>query len=157
MTINWKIKTFEELSNTELYQAFHLRIAVFIVEQRCLWQDADGKDFNSLHVLGTTPFAELNNNSQEEIVIAYSRILPAGIAFKEVSIGRVACSQKFRGAGIGRILMQKSLDVVNQNYGNVPIRIGAQLYLKSFYESFGFTQASDIYIEDDIEHIEMIR
>lgn len=157
MTIHWKIKSFEELSNIELYNIFHLRIEVFVVEQKCAWQDADGKDFNSLHVMGTTFSPASQGNGAEELLVAYSRVLPAGIAFNEVSIGRVVSSSKVRGTGAGRTLMQKSLEVVDQKYGKVPVRIGAQLYLKKFYESFGFTQASDVYIEDDISHIEMIR
>lgn len=148
MTCTWKLKSFEALSNTELYNILSLRMEVFVVEQNCPYQDADGKDLKSFHLMG---FDEKGN------LIAYARIVPAGISFKEVSIGRVVSSPKVRGTGAGQALMQKSIEVIYQKYGTVPIHIGAQLYLKKFYESFGFTKISEEYLEDNIPHIEMIK
>ena len=148
MAITWKIKSFEELSNSELYNILSLRMEVFVVEQNCPYQDADGKDLKSLHLMG---FDENGN------LIAYSRIVPAGISFNEVSIGRVVSSPKFRGTGSGQALMQKSIEVIYQKYGTVSIHIGAQLYLKNFYEKFGFIQISEEYLEDNIPHIEMLK
>lgn len=148
MTITWQLKNFEELSNTELYNILKLRMEVFVVEQNCPYQDADGKDLRSLHLMGRD---EKNN------LIAYSRIVPAGISFNEISIGRVVSSPEFRGTGAGKVLMQKAIEAIYQTNGNVPVRIGAQLYLKKFYESFGFTKISEEYLEDNIPHIEMIK
>jgi ElaA protein len=106
----------------------------------------DDKDQTSYHLMGW----------QHEWLAAYTRLVPPGISYEEPSIGRVVTSPKMRQTGAGRILMQKSIEACNNIFGKVPIRIGAQLYLQRFYESFGFQQSSDIYLEDGIEHIEML-
>jgi ElaA protein len=147
MEIVWKCVPFQELSTEELYQILRLRSEVFVVEQQCIWLDCDNKDQESYHIMGW----------QGKELYAYTRILPAGLAYQEISIGRVATSQKARGTGIGRILMQKSLDTVESIFGKQVIKIGAQLYLQKFYESLGFVQTSEVYIEDGIDHIEMLR
>jgi ElaA protein len=148
MSISWKLKSFEELSNVELYNILRLRAEVFIVEQNCPYLDMDGKDQLSFHLMGM-------NDKQE--LVAYARLLPAGLAFKEVSIGRVLSSSAARGSGAGMELMQTAIQYIHKEFGEVPIHIGAQLYLKKFYERLGFVQVSEMYLEDDIEHIEMLR
>jgi ElaA protein len=148
MKISWELKSFEELSNTELYTILRLRAEVFIVEQNCPYLDMDGKDQLSFHLMGM-------NDRQE--LLAYARLLPAGLAFREVSIGRVLSSSAARGSGAGMELMQTAIQHIYKKFGEVPIRIGAQLYLKKFYERLGFVQVSEMYLEDDIEHIEMLR
>jgi len=142
----WTCKKFDELTPRELYAIMQLRNEVFVVEQNCVFQDADNKDQYCFHVMCI----------DDGKLIAYSRIVPAGISYVETSIGRVVTSPSVRGTGIGNILLQKTLDKIFSLYGNVPLKIGAQLYLKKFYESFAFKQTSDIYIEDDIQHIEMM-
>lgn len=147
MEIIWKCVSFQELSTEELYQILRLRSEVFVVEQQCLWLDCDNKDQESYHLMGW----------EENDLLAYTRLLPAGLSYNEMSIGRVATSPKSRGTGIGKVLMQKSLEEIEKVFGKEPIKIGAQLYLQKFYENFGFTQTSEIYIEDGIDHIEMLR
>ena len=146
--INWSFKKFDDLTPNELYSALQLRNEVFVVEQNCVFQDADNKDQGSHHLLGW----------QKEILVAYSRIVPRGIAYDSFpSIGRVVTSPKMRRTGIGKILMEQSIEELQKLLGKGPIKLGAQLYLKKFYESFGFTQSSEVYMEDGIQHIEMIR
>lgn len=146
--IKWVLKEFKDLEPLELYGILQLRNEVFVVEQNCVFQDADNKDQQSLHLMGW----------KNDILVACSRILPPGIAYDSYpSIGRVATAHKVRRSGIGKILMQQSLDALHKTFGNVPIKLGAQLYLKKFYESFGFMQAGEIYLEDGIPHIEMVR
>jgi ElaA protein len=147
MQIRWLLKKFENLTPAELYAILQLRIEVFIVEQNCVFQDADDKDQPSYHLMGW-------HNS---ILIAYTRIIPAGAFYKEASIGRVVSSPSVRGTGTGRLLMQESITTLYNLYGKTCIKIGAQLYLKKFYESFGFEQVSDVYLEDGIEHIYMLK
>lgn len=149
MNITWYHKHFKYLSTTELYQILQLRNEVFIVEQNCPFQDLDDKDFKCHHLLG------FDTDSQK--VMAYTRIVPAGVSFEEASIGRVVTSPLARGGGIGKQLMKKSIALLEELYGGVSIRIGAQLYLKRYYESFGFQQVEEVYLEDGIEHIIMIR
>lgn len=149
MNITWYHKHFKYLSTTELYQILQLRNEVFIVEQNCPFQDLDDKDFKCYHLLG------FDTDSQK--VMAYTRIVPAGVSYEEASIGRVVTSQLARGGGIGKQLMKKSIELLEELYGGVSIRIGAQLYLKKYYESFGFEQVEEMYLEDGIEHILMLR
>ena len=146
--MNWILKKFDDLTSNELYAIMQLRNEVFVVEQNCVYQDADNKDLVSYHFMGWT------NNK----LMAYTRILPPGVAYtKEPSIGRVVTSPSARGSGIGRELMEKSIEELYKLFGETPIKIGAQLYLLKFYTSLGFQQTSSIYLEDDIEHIEMAK
>jgi ElaA protein len=124
-----------------------LRNEVFVVEQNCVYQDADDKDIKSHHLCGW------NKNE----LVAYSRILPIGLAYEKYSsIGRVVSSPKYRGKGVGKELVAQSIVFTNQLYPASEIKIGAQLYLKKFYESFGFIKDGDEYLEDDIPHIPML-
>ncbi|MBX2991908.1 MAG: GNAT family N-acetyltransferase [Bacteroidetes bacterium] len=145
MNVVWECKHFDKLTPAELYAALRLRNEVFVVEQNCVFQDADDKDQAGWHVMGW----------RDNMLVAYGRILPPQISFTEASIGRVVTSPLVRGSGMGRELMRKSIEHLYAMFGKVPIRMGCQLYLKKFYGSFGFRQASDIYLEDGIEHIEM--
>ena len=92
-----------------------------------------------------------------QTLVAYTRLLPQGVSYAEASIGRVVSSPAYRGKGIGKELMQYSLQECERLFGKGPIKIGAQLYLKKFYSEQGFEQAGDVYLEDDIDHIPMIR
>ncbi len=146
--LSWVIKPFGELTSIELYSILHVRAKVFVVEQNCSYQDLDGRDLFSFHIMG------LNETTQ---LVAYARVLPAGMSFKEVSIGRVLTAPSFRANGSGLALMQTAIRTAELKFGKSPIRIGAQLYLKKFYENVGFVKASEMYLEDNIEHIEMLR
>ena len=150
--ITWTCKHFKDLTNEELYEIFHLRMAVFVVEQNCPYQDADGKDLKSIHIQGHLDPLSPGENS----LIAYARILPAGISYQEISIGRVVTSLKSRRTGAGKMLMEESLKFIKKEFGEVPVRIGAQKYLQKFYEGFGFVREGDEYLEDGIPHIIML-
>ncbi|RYZ51212.1 MAG: GNAT family N-acetyltransferase, partial [Chitinophagaceae bacterium] len=119
---------------------------VFVVEQACVFQDADDKDQGCHHLLGFV----------DKKLVAYTRLVPPGHIYAETSIGRVVTSPAVRGSGAGRELMRQSIDRCYSLFGKGAIRIGAQFYLKHFYASFGFRQVSEIYLEDGIEHIYML-
>lgn len=142
----WTCKTFRELTVDELYAIMRLRCEVFVVEQNCPYQDADNKDQKCHHYCGWNG----------ETLVAYVRLVPPGISFTEMSIGRVVTSPAYRRAGLGLILMHQAIAQCILIFGKKNVRIGAQLYLKKFYESLGFSQCSDRYLEDNIEHIEML-
>jgi ElaA protein len=147
MELNWILKPFSELTPSELYAVMQLRNEVFVVEQNCVFQDADDKDQLSFHLMG------FSNNK----LVAYTRLVPPGLIYKEPSIGRVVTSPSVRSGGIGKHLMTESLKALYSLFGGLPVRIGAQLYLKKFYESFGFQQVSETYMEDGIPHIYMLK
>jgi ElaA protein len=144
--LRWDCKKFDALSPHELYAILQLRGEVFIVEQSCPYLDEDGKD----------PYCHQLMCWSEGKLIANARIVPPGISYVESSIGRVVTSLTVRKSGIGKILMRKSIEFARSLYPQASIKIGAQLYLKNFYESFAFVQTSEIYIEDGIPHIEML-
>ncbi|MFD2892198.1 GNAT family N-acetyltransferase [Flavobacterium chuncheonense] len=147
MALEFKIKRFNELSTFELYSLLQLRSEVFVVEQNCVYQDVDGKDEKALHVLGY-----FNGD-----LAAYARVFDKGYYFDEASIGRVVVSPKYRDKKFGHDLMHVSIQAVSEFYKQTEITISAQQYLKKFYESHGFDQTSDMYLEDDIPHIQMKR
>lgn len=145
--MEWLLKKFEELTPHELYAILQLRIEVFVVEQNCVFQDADGKDECAFHLMGW----------EGKNLFAYTRLVPPGEIYEEPSIGRVVTAPAARKSGTGKELMKRSIAAVYELFGHLPIRIGAQLYLRRFYESFGFEQVSNVYPEDGIEHIYMIK
>jgi len=147
LNLRWELKTFENLTPTELYALLRLRSEVFVVEQNCVFLDMDNKDQFSYH----------NMAFIGEDLVAYTRLIPPQKVYPYMSIGRVVTSPGFRKKNIGRILMHESIQACYNLFGKAPIQIGAQLYLKKFYESFGFVQSSPVYDEDGIDHIEMIK
>jgi ElaA protein len=145
--IAWRFARFDELSAREAHDMFQLRAAVFVVEQTCAFQDLDGADPACWHLLGC----------EGGRLVAYCRLVPPGIKYPEPSIGRVITSLDARRTGAGRALMREAIARAEKLWPAERLRIGAQLYLKRFYESFGFAQSSEPYDEDGILHIEMIR
>ena len=141
----WICKKFEELTVTELYEIMKLRSQVFVVEQNCVYLDADDKDLKAYHL-----FTYIDNN-----IAAYARLVPTLVSYTEASIGRVITSPYYRKKGLGVLLMQQGIKQIFQLYNTTAIKIGAQLYLKNFYENLGFQQTSAPYDEDGIAHIEM--
>lgn len=145
MPLLFKIKPFNELSAVELYQILQLRSEVFVVEQNCVYQDIDGKDHKAIHVIGEF----------EGEITAYCRIFDKGNYFDQASIGRVIVKENFRDRKWGHDLIKEAIGAIEKYYGESQITISAQLYLKKFYESHGFLQTSEEYLEDGIPHIEM--
>jgi ElaA protein len=143
---HWQTKPFNTLTAQDLYAILQLRAQVFVVEQNCPYLDLDGKDAAS-HVMCM----------QGTQLVAYTRILPIGIAYPNyASIGRVVNASSQRGTGLGKKLMEHTINQLYTLYGKQPIKIGAQFYLKSFYESFGFNTTGEVYDEDGIPHIAML-
>ena len=145
--VNWVTKSFSTLTVNELYEILRLRAEVFVVEQTCDYQDLDGKDHDSLHVCGY----------ENEQLMAYARIVNAGISYSEISIGRVVVSPKKRGVGLGKELMIESLAQIQYKFGPNPVRISAQTHLEKFYNEMEFKSTGKAYLEDGIPHIEMLK
>ncbi len=145
--LTWICKPFNQLTNHELYAMLRLRSEVFVVEQNCVFLDMDNKDQDCWHLLGY-----INGD-----LAAAARLLAPGKPYAEMSIGRVVSSPVYRKSGFGRALMETAIEKCYELFGKDAIKIGGQLYLKKFYESLGFVQTSEIYLEDDIEHIEMVK
>lgn len=144
--MGWNLKKFDELTNIELYNLLKERTLVFVVEQNCPYPEVDGKDPFSYHL-----FKE--NNGE---IIAYLRIVPAGVSYQEISIGRVFVKKEYRGQGIAEELLKKGLDFIENELKEKTVKIQAQDYLRKFYSSFGFQTISETYLEDNIPHIDMV-
>jgi ElaA protein len=142
---NWKLKTFDQLTTTEMYNLLSLRTAVFVVEQNCPYQELDGKDQVAQHLW-------LENEAGE--VVALCRLLPQGLSFAEASIGRVLVNPAYRGENWGRALVETALEVLQQA-GEDAVTIEAQYYLRDFYRGFGFVENSEPFDEDGIKHVNM--
>ena len=137
------VKTFQELTADELYELLRLRAEVFVVEQTCVYQDLDGRDRAALHLL----------LREGETLQAYARVLPAGTAFPTAGLGRV-CTRS-RGRGLGRAVVAAGIRAAREKLGAEEITIEAQSYVRGLYESFGFRQTSEEFLEDGIPHIQM--
>ncbi|HSD07846.1 GNAT family N-acetyltransferase [Flavobacterium sp.] len=147
MSIEWKIKPFEALTVNELYDILELRSKIFVVEQNCVYLDLDGKDKVALHLYGI----------YEDKIVAHARLFRSGITFDTASIGRVVVDADYRDRKWGFDLMTEAIAGILEHFGESQITIGAQLYLKKFYEKLGFVQTSEMYLEDDIPHIKMVK
>jgi ElaA protein len=145
--ISWRALPFDALTGRELYSVLVARSEVFVVEQNCVYLDPDGHDESSVHLLG-------EENGE---LAAYLRILPPGEKYSEASLGRVLTREKWRGTGLGRVLVAEGVRQCELLFSGAPIRIGAQAHLSGFYGEFGFEAISDPYDEDGIPHIDMLR
>ncbi|TVQ66006.1 MAG: GNAT family N-acetyltransferase [Balneolaceae bacterium] len=144
--MKWKIaETFRELTSRHVYDLLKLRQDVFIIEQNCIYEDIDGVDLISAHLL---------LYSSENELLACCRIVPAGVKLNSISIGRVVSNPDKRGMGYGRQLMEKAIDKIRKQ-GINQIEIEAQTYLLDFYRSFGFSETGQPYPVDGIPHIVM--
>ena len=143
----WTIKRFDELTLDELYNILQLRNEVFIVEQNCVYKDLDGKDRSAWHLMAV----------ENDRLVAYTRILPPGVSYNDPAIGRVVTSSLKRRSGLGRELMKRSIEACRIFFGKTSITLSAQVYLQSFYESFGFMPVGEEYLDDGIPHIKMSR
>src|ERR1700756_4503307 len=144
--MKFKVKKFKDLSVTELYDLLKLRSEIFVLEQKCIYVDADGNDEKSLHVLGCV----------KKKLVAYARIVPPGTIFKTVSIGRVVVDEKFRGKENGYLLMEKSIKETIKKYKPKVISISAQTHLEKFYNRLEFKAIGKTYLDCDIPHITML-
>lgn len=144
--MKFKLKNFNELSVDELYRLLRLRQEVFVLEQACFYQDLDGKDRIAQQLW-------LEDDKGE--ILASCRLFKRGDFFWDAaSIGRVITSKKVRKKGLGRMLLQEALLILNAQ-NEKKITIEAQCYAKSFYEKIGFHPISDVFLEDGIEHLLM--
>ena len=151
--IQFICKHFADLTVYELYDIMALRQEIFVIEQNCPYLDADGKDLKGWHLMGR----QISDENTEGVLVVYTRLLPKGVSYHDyASIGRVVSSASVRGSGAGKILMQKSIKMMEKLYPNEPVKIGAQTYLLKFYESLGFESTGEEYLEDDIPHTTMI-
>ncbi|MFY7878585.1 MAG: GNAT family N-acetyltransferase [Lacibacter sp.] len=146
--MKWMLRSFQELTPKELYDILSLRNSVFVVEQNCVYLDTDHKDERSFHLWCQSPDAA---------VVAYCRLLPPGVSYKEASVGRVVVHPDYREKGLGRQLMQEAMLQCSSLFNTDAIVISAQFHLARFYRSLGFREQGAVYLEDGIEHIEMHR
>lgn len=144
--MEFKLKRFNELTTDELYKLLRVRNEVFVVEQNCVYQDCDNKDYGAYHL-----FCEMDDE-----IIGCLRILNRGVSYEEVSIGRVLVKENYRGTGVSRDMMLKALRFIEEELKETEVRISAQVYIKKFYENVGFKIVSDEYLEDEIPHVQML-
>jgi ElaA protein len=145
--MQFTLKRFNELTTLQLYEILKLRIEVFVVEQKCWYQDLDDKDKEAIHLMGW-------ENNQ---LCCYARILASGVSYKdEASIGRVVTTEQMRNNGSGQKLMKEAINQCQMIYPACDIMISAQSYLINFYKKFGFITIGEQYLEDNIPHIGML-
>ncbi|MFC7063634.1 GNAT family N-acetyltransferase [Halobacillus seohaensis] len=142
----WVNKTFEELTKDELYKILELRVKVFVVEQTCPYQEVDGRDDECIHIW----------KEEDGHIQAYCRIVPPISTDDSYSIGRVLVVEEARGKGYGREIMDKAIHLLTDDLRVLSIGLHGQEYLRHFYGSFGFEEISNVYLEDEIPHVDML-
>ena len=147
MELDFKWSRLEDMSTLELFEIIKARETVFVVEQQCAYQETDDMDLQSWHLAA----------SIEGQLAAYVRVVSPGIKYDQPSIGRVMTVSRFRNLKIGRSLMNEAIRFTEEKYPSMGIKIGAQVYLRKFYESLGFEPVSESYDEDGIPHIDMVK
>lgn len=152
-SFEWQCMHFQELPVQSLYSILQVRQIVFVVEQQCIYLDADGVDTQCHHLMAWNKQLPL----AQPVLAAYLRIVPPGIKYEEPSLGRIITAPNARGKGLGKNLVQTGINTLLSLYPASTIRIAAQQYLEQFYQSFGFQTVSSVYLEDNIPHIDMIR
>jgi ElaA protein len=155
--IRWQWTRFDDLEPRHLYALLRARGEVFIIEQRCAFLDTDGIDLGAWHLLGWTAAAAGAGDGASAVLAAYLRLIDPGRIYAEASIGRVLTVAPFRRIGLGRPLMKEGLRKASELHPGHAVRIGAQIRLERFYQSLGFRTVSEMYIEDGIEHVQMLR
>lgn len=143
--MKWKVFSFEDLTIHELYTILQERNAIFVVEQECAYQEIDGRDQESLHLSAW----------DGDVLVAYARLMPAGVKYEEPSIGRVIVNSEYRGQGIARELIDRAMKAMREKWDVQSIKLHAQSHLTSFYGSFGFDEISESYLDDGIPHTDM--
>ncbi|MCJ8339646.1 MAG: GNAT family N-acetyltransferase [Pseudomonadales bacterium] len=151
--LTWYCKSYQQLSADQLFAIFKARQQVFIVEQNCPYPDIDQLDKQCLHLFACNDSTAANTEPE---ILAYLRIIPPGAQYPQASFGRVLTTESARGTGVGKTLVAKALQQLQRVYPSADIKISAQSYLQDFYARFGFETISDIYLEDDIEHLDML-
>ncbi len=145
--LSWQWLRFDELPLRQLYAILQLRSEVFVMEQQCAYQDLDGTDHQAMHLMSL----------RDERLMAYARCFPSGVKYPEASIGRVITRSAMRGTGAGHALMREALARMQAQWGEQRIRISAQAHLANFYAQHGFAVQGDVYDEDGIPHVAMLR
>jgi len=148
--VQWEVKTFQQLTVDQLFEVLQLRVDVFVVEQQCPYPDLDRFDRHP-------ETRHLSGRDERGHLMAYARILPPDLRYPEVSLGRFVVKAAPRGKGVGHQLLRTALDVIHKCWPGRGVRISAQEYLYGFYAQYGFTRVSDVYREDGIPHVEMLK
>jgi len=139
------IKPYNDLSKDQFFDILKLRIEIFVVEQCCYYQELDNEDKEAFHV-------SIYNDG---IIVAVGRIIP-NLHNKEVKIGRIAVKMEHRKKGLAYKMMKDIMNFISKKYKNFNVLLSAQTYLIEFYQSFGFKEIGNTYLEDGIEHINMV-
>ena len=152
LRMEWKVKPWGSIERDEWHGIVRLRLDVFVVEQDCPYSDLDGKDLRAWHV-----WVEDESVVKGGSVVGCTRVLAPGVGYAEPSIGRVATRRDKRGEGIGKALIERSIEVCKENWPGQGIRISAQCYLEGWYSDLGFVAVGEPYLEDGIPHVQMLR
>jgi len=148
--LSWRWLRFENITGAEMHHILALRQQVFIVEQNCIYSDADEYDASSYHLLG-----EVTEDNVDHKLVVYLRLTLPGTRYDEPSIGRVLTRKMYRGKGFADRAVAKAIRKCHSLCGTTHVRVDAQLYLQNFYEKHGFKPIGESYDEDGIEHIQM--
>lgn len=170
-SLEWRWKPFSDLSAVEVYDMLEARNAVFVVEQKCVYNDVDGLDKDAWHLFAYSLEAQANGSehanaesltnampadgAQAPALAGYLRVLLPDASDADVRIGRVLTTSDFRGIGLGSAMLEQALKHIVAQWPTAAIKLHAQAHLQMFYGAFGFEPISDVHDDDGIPHIWM--
>lgn len=137
--------TTERVQNKrQLEQAHAIRAEVFVEEQGVPMEaEIDEFEQSSSHVLVFSDGEPAGTGRVREL---------GGLAKLE----RICVKQKFRKHGIGAAIME-GLESIARERGLTGAKLHAQTQAAPFYEKVGYTVDSDIFEEEHIPHVRMIK
>jgi ElaA protein len=146
---DWRWKAFDDMTNVEVYEMLAARSAVFVMEQNCLYGDIDGLDLAAWHLLA------YGSDAPGAKLAGYLRVLLPDAEEADIRIGRVLTTADFRGLGLGKAMLERTLSHIDAQWPGTPIRLHAQAHLQAFYGAYGFEPISEVHEEDGIPHVWM--
>ena len=175
-------KKFDELTAEELYEILKSRNEIFVIEQECIFQDCDDRDYG-YHVFcrdddgRVAAYMRIYEIDQEpDVIILDGQAIWSGNLTEEqikagtkmqdyhegesrkedvrtVQMGRVLTLE--HGKGLGKVLLEEGIQTAWNQMGADRIFIESEDYVEGYYAKAGFVRTSDVFLKDDIPHVHM--
>lgn len=133
--------------DNDLKKAFQIRKEVFVEEQG-VPVEAEFDEFDTL-------------NGQCEHILVYYNEHPVGTGRVRVVDGvgkleRICILAPYRKFGLGKVII-KALEEIAKEKGISRVKLHGQTQAEGFYEKLGYQASSDVFMEEGIPHVLMVK